>query len=213
MNDEAPAASQPKAAWFEPVTVILMAVSSLSTAWCSYQSSLWGGQSSELAGHADKLERKAIAQHLEATAIEAVQTRFWMEAVDATIDKDEARASFYTSRFSDELKPAYEKWIAQNPFGNPAAARDPFVAGLYVPRFEKENRDALAESALAGRKANAAGQTASSYLGNTVLLASVLFFAGTAAKFDRRRVRRSSLAFALGLFVYTAFRVAMLPAL
>ena len=85
------------------------------------------------------------------------------------------------------------------------------MPGLYTPRFEKEIRDAQAEAARAEAQSNVTAHTASSYLSNTVLLAIVLFFAGTAGKFDQRRVRWASLAFAIALFLYAAVRMIMLP--
>lgn len=188
-----------------------MAVASLSTAWCSYQSSCWSGQSSALDTHADKLERDAIAMHLEARQAADVQSRLVMEVVDAKLEGDEKRARFYTDRFTDELKPAYEKWIALRPFDDPAAPPHPFVPGLYTPRYEQEIRTAHTEAAQAEAQANVTGNYASSYLSNTVLLASVLFFAGTVGKFDQRHVRWASLAFAIALFGYAAVRMLMLP--
>lgn len=208
---ELPSTPEPKKPWFEPAAAILMAITSLSTAWCSYQSSRWNGKGTGLATHADKLERQAAAQHLEARQIETMQTRMWMEAMDAQLDGDEKLARFYTDRFSDELKPAYEKWIALKPFENPAAPGSPFAPGLYTPRFQQEVRDALAEAAQSENNAKMHSHTGSSYLGNTVLLATVLFFAGTAGKFDQRRVRWASLAFAITLFLYAVTRMFMLP--
>lgn len=211
MESEASVAPEPKRRWFEPVTAILMAVSSLSTAWCSYQSSRWSGQSSALATHADKLERQAAEQHLDARQIEAMQMRMWMEAVDAQVDGDEKLAKFYTDRFEEELKPAYDKWVALKPFENPAAPPHPFVPGLYSFRFTQEIRAANAEAAEAEKQSNITGHHATSYLSNTVILASVLFFAGTMGKFDQRHVRWSSLAFAIALFAYALVRMLMLP--
>ncbi len=211
MNDEATVTPEPKKRWFEPVTAILMAVSSLSTAWCSYQNSRWSGESSAFGTEADKLGRQATAQHLEARQIEATQTRLWMEAMDAHIDGDVKLEKFYTDRFTDELKPAYDQWIALKPHENPAAPPHPFVPGLYTFRFEQEIRDAHAAAAEAEKQSNITGHHASSYLSNTVLLATVLFFAGTAGKFDQRRVRLPSLAFAIILFTYAAVRMLMLP--
>ncbi len=46
---------------------------------------------------------------------------------------------------------------------------------------------------------------------NTVLFATVLFFAGTAGKFDRLRMRRSTLAFAIAVFDYAAVLMIILP--
>jgi hypothetical protein len=181
--------SEPKKPWFEPATAILMAVASLATAWCSYQNSCWSGESSSLETQADKLERQAIAQHLEAGQIQEEHMQLWMEAMDAKIDGDEKLERFYTNRFTDELKPAFEKWLASKPLENPVAPPHPFARGLYTPRFDSEIRDAHAEAARAEAGSNKAGHHASSYLSNTVILAIVLFFAGTAGRFDQRRVR------------------------
>ncbi len=100
-----------------------------------------------------------------------------------------ADPKFYTERFTDELKPAYQKWLALKPLENPAAPPHPFVPELYTLPFTEENRAANAEAARAEAQSNTAGHTASTYLSNTILLATVLFFAGTAGRFDRRHVR------------------------
>ena len=106
MDDEAPIRPDPKKRWFEPVTAILMAVSSLSTAWCSYQSSRWSGQSSDFETHADKLEREAGTMFLEAQQIETAQLNAFFEVVDAHLGGNEKLEKFYTDRFGAELKPA-----------------------------------------------------------------------------------------------------------
>lgn len=208
---ETPSLPDPKKWWFDPVTAILMAVASLSTAWCSYQSSLWSAQNSSLDTHEDKLERQVALQHLEAGQIKDMHMRLWMEAVDATIDGDKPLAKFYTDRFEDELRPAYDKWIALNPFEDPAAPPHPFVPALYKSRFEEEMREARDQSHQLQAESNRTGHYASTYLSNTVILASVLFFAGTAGQFDHRRVRWFSLAFASAMFCYAMVRMVLLP--
>jgi hypothetical protein len=211
MNDKASASAEPKRRWFEPVSAILMAVASLSTAWCSYQSSLWGGLSSDLATKADKLERKAVAQHLEAQQLQSIQMRAVMEVIDAKLSGNETLMRFYTDRFGAELKPAYEKWLELKPFENPAAPPHPLVPSLYTSRFDEPIRNDRAQAEQAAKESNLQGAHASSYLSNTVILATVLFFAGTAGKFDQRRVRLFSLCFAIALFSYAAARMFMLP--
>ena len=52
---------------------------------------------------------------------------------------------------------------------------------------------------------------AAQYLSTTVLLATVLFFAGTSAKFDQRHVRQSSLFFAVAVFLFAVWRMIALP--
>jgi hypothetical protein len=201
----------PKKPWFEPACAVLMAISSVATAWCSYQSSAWSGQSSDLAARAAKLQRHSNAQHLEALQIEAIQMREFMEAIDAQMQGNEKLARFYTDRFADELKPAYAQWIALHPFENPAAPPHPFVASFYTPRFEEEIRRDQAEGERAEQAAGSAGKVASSYLSNTVSLATVLLFAATAEKFEQRRVRWGALGFAVAVFFYSAIRTATLP--
>ena len=204
---------EPKKPWFDPVCAILMAVASLATAWCSYQNSLWSSLSRDQASLADKLDRHASMQHLESGQIQEEQMLLWAEAMDAMIDEDEKLARFHTQRFTDELKPAFEKWMALNPLENPNAPPNPFVDSLYTPRFESGIREARVHAAHASNISNSAGHNASNYLSNTVILATVVFFSGTAGRFDKRIVRRSALVFALVLFCFVAIRICMHPVL
>jgi hypothetical protein len=199
------------AKWFEPTCALLMAMASAATAWCSYQSSSWGGESADLATQAAKLHRQSNVMHLESRQIEANQTRFFMEAIDAEMAGNDKLARFYTDRFSDELKPAYERWRALDPLENSAAPPTPFDPALYFPRFQQEIREGHDESSRIEERSKAAGHVASKYLNHTVSLATVLVFAATAEKFHQRRVRRASLAFAIALFLYSVVRTAMLP--
>jgi hypothetical protein len=211
MHDKPSISSETIRAWFEPVAVVIMALASLSSAWCTYQSSRWSGVGNARDAQADKLSREAFGMHLEAQQVESMQVRLAMAAVNAHMQADEKVEHFYTARFAGELKPAWDKWIALKPFDNPQAPPHPFVPALYTPRFEQEIRDARKEAAIENEQSTTAGHHAGSYLRNTVVLATVLFFAGTAGKFEQLRVRRSSLAFAIALFLYVAVQVLMLP--
>lgn len=200
-----------KAPWFDAACAILMGIASLSTAWCSYQNSRWSGRTGDLQSHADTLQREAMAMTLESRQYEIAHLQMAMKAVDAIVDGDEKRAQFYTSRFTGELKPAWDKWIAFHPFDNPDAPPNPFAAGFYKPRFIDEIREHHVESANAAKQAKMTSQNAGNYLSNTVIFATVLFFAGTAGKFDHRHVRLPSLAFAIALFLFAAVRMLLLP--
>ncbi len=207
---EPPVVQEPKRPWFEPVTALLMAVATLSSAWCSYQSSYWSDQSSGFASQADTLQRQAFGQYLASQQIQTVQIQAFMQAMNAQLRGDEKIAGFYTDRFAGTLKPAYEKWLALQPFENPAAPPHPFVPDLYVPTYHQEITDARAEAARLAVQSKLTAETAKGYLSNTVILAMVLFLLGTASKFDQRRVRQFSLAFAIALLCFAAVRVLML---
>ncbi len=47
--------------WFEPASAILMALTTLCTVWCSYQSSEWNAESGGFATKAARLEQKAAS--------------------------------------------------------------------------------------------------------------------------------------------------------
>lgn len=85
------------------------------------------------------------------------------------------------------------------------------MPSLYTPRHKKEIADNMMRASQNEAEANLAGHTASIYLGNTVILASVLFLAGTMGKFSQKHVRWSSLIFAVVLFGYALIRTLMLP--
>jgi len=55
MNRETPERKR----WVEPVTALLMALATLSTAWCSYQSAAWRRNSNRLMNEFNALERRA----------------------------------------------------------------------------------------------------------------------------------------------------------
>ena len=200
-----------KAPWFDAVCALLMAAASLSTAWCTYQSSRWNGQTTSHEEQAGALQREAMVMTLESRQSELAHLQLAMKAIDAIVDGNEKRAQFYTSRFAEELKPAWDKWIALKPFDDPKAPPLPFSAEFYTPRFTQDVRDAHAQAATAAGQAKVTSRNATNYLSSTVLFATVLFFAGTAGKFDQRHVRQPSLAFAIALYLFAAIRMLMLP--
>jgi len=202
---------EPKSAWFEPVVAILMAVTTLGTAWCSYESAKWNGESSGDAAQADRLERHAAALHFEGNQIMNTQITIFMGLIDAQLSGNEKVANFYSSRLGGELRKAYDAWLEQKPFENPKAAPHPFVPELYQPRFTKEVKEALTDAARHSERAKKKGSIAATYLANTVLFAMVLFFAGAAGKFDSRRVRLGALFFAIAVFLFAFVRMVTLP--
>ena len=80
-----PNPSEAKRRWFEPASAILMALTTLSTAWCSYQSSKWNGRSGGFAAQAGRLNQKAALLHLEGNQVIGVQVKMFMEFVDAHV--------------------------------------------------------------------------------------------------------------------------------
>jgi hypothetical protein len=136
----------------------------------------------------------------------------FMRLLAAQHDGNEKLASFYVERFPPDVRKAYDAWLAQKPFENPAADAHPFVPNLYEVRGGAEAVAARADSVRRIAEAREAGNRSGQYLANTVLFATVLFFAGTAGKFEQPRVRLFAAAFGVALFVFAGIRMLLMPA-
>lgn len=198
-------------AWVETAGAVLMAVSSLGTAWCSYEVSRWGGQSGEKGGAAAGLERKANLLRIEGFQVQGAQLQVFLQYVAAHMSGNAALERWYVDRFPPELKKAYEAWIAEKPFENDKAPLHPFLPGVYEMRHTKEIAESLKESARLGDEARTTGAVATTYLNTTIILATVLFFIGITSRFTSAKVRLGTFLFGAVLFAFAAVRVAMLP--
>jgi len=208
---EKPAESRPKK-WIEPVVAILMALTTLCTAWCSYQSAAWTRQTNRLMNESNALERSAALLDVQGSQALIVHTSMFMQLLAAQHAGNEQLATFYAERFPPDVKKAYEAWLAQKPFENRAADPHPFVPNLYQVRGAAEAAAARANAERRIVEAREAGNRSGQYLANTVLFATVLFFAGTAGKFEQPRVRLFAAAFGVALFVFAAIRMLLMPA-
>ncbi len=202
-----------KKKWVEPVAALLMALATLSTAWCSFESAAWTRKANGLMNEFNALERKAGLLTVQGMQQATIHTGMFMQALAAHQAGNDKLVNFYVERFPPELRKAYDTWLAQKPFENPNADPHPFVPKLYVTPGTREAAEKSAKAAENQRRAGAAGSISGQYLANTVLFAAVLFFANAAARFEQRRVRVVAFIFAVSVFLFAVARTAMLPLL
>lgn len=202
---------QQKKKWVEPVAALLMALATLSTAWCSFESAAWTRQSNRLMNEFNALERKAGLLTMQGTQQATIHAAMFMQLLAAQQQGNEKLVSFYVERFPPDVRKAYDAWLSQKPFENPNADPHPFVPNLYEPRGTREAADASAKAAQSQQEARSAGSISGQYLANTVLFATVLFFASASGKFEQRRVRLVAFAFATAVFIFAVVRTVMLP--
>jgi len=201
-----------KRKWIEPVVAVVMALTTLCTAWCSYQSAAWTRRANRLFNEYNALERQAALLDLQGSQALIVHSSMFMQLLAAQHAGNERLASFYAERFPPDVKKAYDAWLAQKPFENRNADPHPFVPNLYKVRGTEEATAARTDSMRRLAEAREAGNRSGQYLANTVLFATVLFFAGTAGKFEQPRVRLSAAAFAVAVFVFAVVRTLLMPA-
>ena len=210
MAEQLAASSRRK--WIEPVVALLMALTTLCTAWCSYQSAAWTRRSNARMNESNALERRAALLDVQGSQALVVHSSMFMQLIAAQHAGNEQLASFYAERFPPDVKKAYDAWLAQKPFENRAADPHPFVPNLYKVRGAEEAAAARADSAQRVTEAREAGNRSGQFLANTVLFATVLFFAGTAGKFEQPRVRLSAASFGVAVFLFAVVRMLLMPA-
>ena len=201
----------PKQRWVEPVIALLMALTTVGTAWCSYQSASWTRKSNRLMNEYNSLERRAGVLTLQGMQTATIHTAMFMQMLSAQQSGNEKLKTFYVERFPPDLRKAYDAWVAQDPFNNPKADLHPFVPTLYEFRGAREAAEATRNAADKLQTARASGNVSGQYLANTVLFATVLFFANASGKFEQRRVRIVAFLFAMAAFLFAVARTLMLP--
>ena len=198
--------------WIEPVVAVIMALTTICTAWCSYESATWTRQSNRLMNESNALERRAALLDVQGSQALIVHAAMFMQLLAAQHAGNQQLASFYAERFPPDVKKAYDAWLAEKPFENRAADPHPFVPNLYKVRGTAEAAAARADSVRRVAEARQAGNRSGQFLANTVLFAAVLFFAGTAGKFEQPRVRLSAAAFGVAMFAFAVIRMLLMPA-
>lgn len=201
----------PKQRWIEPAIALIMALATVCTTWCSYESAAWTRRSNRLMNDYNARERRASVLNLQGMQTATIHVGMFMQLLAARAAGNEKLASFYLERLPPDFRKAYDAWLAQKPFDNPNAALHPFVPQLYEMRGASEAAEETAQAARSIDEARRAGTVSGQYLANTVLFATVLFFASTSAKFEQRRVHLSMAVFALAGFLFAVIRTLTLP--
>lgn len=196
--------------WIEPVVAMLMALTTICTAWCSYESAAWTRRSNRLMNEFNALERQAALLEVQGSQALVIHSSMFMQMLAAQHAGQQQLAGYYVGRFAPDAKKAYEAWLAQKPFENPNAAPHPFVSELYQMRGAAEAATLREQGGRRVAEARLAGNTSGQYLANTVLFATVLFFSGTAGKFEQPRVRLLSAGFGVAVFIFAVVRTFIL---
>lgn len=171
--------------WESPIDAVLvaiLAVASLVAAWSAYQAHHWGSEQTSEYARASKLRTESTRQSTRAMQLTVIDTVTFTAYTDAVATGNAALADFYQTRFRSDFVPAFNAWMRQNPLTNPEAPSSPFAMREYAlpETIAAQTYDAQGEEAFAhGEEAK---DHSEQYVLNTVILATVLFFAGIAPR-------------------------------
>ena len=153
------------------IALVLLAVTAVATAWCSFEAAKWGGEMSVAFSQASSA--RIAAGRAQGTANTARQDDLavWAIYIQAELDGDDKVADYAVERFSEELGVAYRAWESQA-----RPTKGPFRMTEYVPPGTREAIDADATADQRFAEALSDIQRADNYRLLTVLFALVLFF-------------------------------------
>jgi hypothetical protein len=195
----------------ETVAAVLLALATVATAWSGYQASRWNGEQAKAFSRANAARIESTRAGNLANAQTQIDVATFTQWVDAYAQEQTELADFYFRRFRAEFKPAMDAWIATRPLQNPDAPLTPFAMPEYqvASREDAQRLETQADALSAEARANV--QRATNYVLAVVLFATVLFFAGMAAKFRTHRLRVALLAFGVFILVGTVIWLATFP--
>lgn len=197
--------------WFELACAIVLALATTASAWCAYQSKLWGGAQAARASAAMRAGREMAVNSLAAIQARTFDASMFITYMQARLETNTAMEAFLAQRFRPEMKTAVEAWLKLDPLNNPAAPPSPFRMTEYA---QKETAEVARQEELANQAMLASRQArgfSDDYVLLTVVFASVLFFGGIARAFDSRSLRTTLAALAMLLFLGTLGVLATMP--
>lgn len=198
--------------WVEFFSAVVLALATVATAWCAYQSTLWGGDETKYRAAANSATIKASQAANAALQQTSFQAGLFVQWAAAVSEENDLLSDFLYQRFPPALKTATDAWLATKPLQNPDAPSSPFVMPEYQLSERAEEARWQAEADAKWLDAENADQISDRYVLLTVVFASVLFFAGIAGKFqswliDLAMLCASGFVFLVGLAIALTFPI------
>ncbi len=177
----------------ELISVLLIALTSILTAWSAFQSTKWSGEMSIRFNQAGAARTESVRQSNIADRQLTLDVSLISTFAEALTHGDFELAALYQERFPEHLAVAVDAWSATDPLVSPDAPGTPFDMPEYR-LAEAEEAQRLAEQAddLA-RQAQRAGSHGDRYTLTSVMYASVILLAALAVKVNRITLQRRML--------------------
>lgn len=197
--------------WFQVVTAIMLGTVAVATAWSGYQAARWNGQQTSHYSQANALRVEFTHDSTLASQYMLYDVEIFNQWLNAYSHGETSLANLYQKRFRAEFRPAFEAWLATNPFNNPNAPPGPLFMPQYKLSLQEKANQLQAEAENGFKLAEADAEQSDDYLLVTVFLATVLFFTAIAERFDWNWVRAFILALALGMLLLGIYHLFTYP--
>jgi hypothetical protein len=185
----------------EVVAAVLLSLATVLSAWGAYQATRWSGEQANNYAESAALRAESGRHGTIASRQIEIDVQTYIAWVDAKAQGDDRLADFYVERFRPEFLPAFAAWRlgpATGAEGLPAGT--PFDLPEYVIAEQQIANDLFARADAALAEAQRDNQISDNFVLTAVLFASVLFFAGIAARFRPQWIRWGMLGVAVVVF-------------
>ena len=173
----------------EIFATVLLALAAVATAWSGYQANRWSGEQVKAGSRTNALRIEAARAQGLSEAETQVDVATFVQWVDAYAGENELLQDFYETRFRPDFKPAFDAWIATDPFQNPDAPLTPFRLPEYQPASRAAAARLDAAAAASSEEVQRNIQRSANYVLAVVLFAVTLFFAGISTKLHTPHLR------------------------
>jgi hypothetical protein len=198
---------------FETLAVVLLALGTIGSAWCAFQAARWNGEEADNLSRAQAARIESTKQANLATTKVAYDAGLVAQYATAVAEGQTALREFYRQKlFRPEFLPVLDQWLGGS-VATAANAPNFFENQEYLDSLLGPTRRLDEQSQEFARQADRAGRNADDYILNTVLLATVLFFAGVSSNYRRISLRFLLVTIAALLLAVAASRIASLPVL
>jgi len=195
----------------ELFATILLAVAAVATAWSTYQSTQWRGEQAVSASKATAARIESSEAATRAGQLTQIDIATFVQWTDARVSGDAELADFYRRRFRPQFQPAFDAWVATEPFTNPDAPLTPFAMSEYRVSESAHSSELNAEAEVHASDAEQANERADNYVLAVVLLAAALFFAGISTKLHAKRQQEALLVLGWLIFLGTVIWITTSP--
>jgi hypothetical protein len=171
----------------ELIATVLLALAAVATAWAAYQSRQWTGEQSGGYSRATTARLNVNRESGLANRQVQIDVAAFGAWLNARAQHDTELADFYRQRFRPEFQPAFDAWLATDPFTNAKAPETPFAMPQYKLAAQAKADALETTAAAASQDAKDANQNANNAMLAVVLFSVALFFAGISAKLENGR--------------------------
>ena len=196
----------------EVLTVLLLALATVGSAWCAYQVSQWNGKETDAARASAVARINGSREYALATQKVAYDAASVAQYAEAVVDGNERLQTFLRSSI---IRPAFlpmlDEWQTYIDETGQAAAEPRRERGVSRRACSPNRPSTTKRRWRRPSKVTTAGRNADDYIVTTLFMASALFFAGVTASFSSRMTRIVLLAASAVTLGFAAARIAGYP--